>query len=247
MRVLKNDWLKCRQSNPASTSPLICAGVLAYVLAMPSLLLGEESLGVKPLLPIRLSDVHAKLPLHTRVLIEATAIEEFLQQLDGSPPDWARVYGHGNHDPAHDERLFDLNRERDAKRAGNEALQWRIAFAWSGGLSTYDSESGGFRVVLGPRFTPTRWGLVRFKYNDLPGNLVAVPTSHQHEMLLRRITQGESIEIDVVMIGTLTPEESIVYDFSHEQEGLGLIMPVVRVEDIFYLGAPHSSTPVTAD
>jgi len=41
-------------------------------------------------------------------------------------------------------------------------------------------------------------------------------------------------EIDVVMIGRLAPEESLIYDFSHDQEGLGLIMPVVRVDEMFY-------------
>jgi hypothetical protein len=34
----------------------------------------------------------------------------------------------------------------------------------------------------------------------------------------------------VVMTGRLIPDESVVYDFSHDQDGLGLIMPVVRVE-----------------
>ena len=33
------------------------------------------------------------------------------------------VYGHGHHDSGLDERLFTLNRERDAKRAGKEALR----------------------------------------------------------------------------------------------------------------------------
>jgi hypothetical protein len=34
------------------------------------------------------------------------------------------------------------------------------------------------------------------------------------------------------MTGTLIPSESIVYDFSHGEEGRGLIMPVVRVERV---------------
>ena len=59
------------------------------------------------------------------------------------------------------------------------------------------------------------------------------------ESLIRKIEQGQSIEIDVVMVGTLIPGESIVYDFSHEQEGLGLIMPVVRVDEIMYLIPPR--------
>lgn len=232
------DWLTRRPTNRTLIPLVICTIAFAGLLAIPTKLFGEEPLGVKFILPIRLSDLHTQLTFHTRVLVDAAVIEQFLQQLDGTPPDWARVYGHGHHDPAHDERLFDLNRERDAKRAGNEALRWRIAFAWSGELSRYDPESGGFRVVLGPRFTPTSWGLVRFKYEDLPGNLVAVSLPPQREILLRKLSHKQSIEIDVVMIGTLIPEESIVYDFSHEQEGLGLIMPVVRIEDIVYLLDP---------
>ena len=37
------------------------------------------------------------------------------------------------------------------------------------------------------------------------------------------------------MVGRLIPEESLVYDFSHDEEGLGLIMPVVRIERVEYL------------
>src|SRR5215475_8581953 len=85
----------------------------------------------------------------------------------------AMVYSHGHHDPALDERLFMLNRERDAKRAGNPALTQLVTFVWFGELSRYDEEAGGFRVALGPKLTPTRWGLVRFKYEDLQGELVA--------------------------------------------------------------------------
>lgn len=37
------------------------------------------------------------------------------------------------------------------------------------------------------------------------------------------------------MTGRLIPEEPIVYDFSHDEEGRGLIMPVVRIERIDFL------------
>lgn len=187
-----------------------------------------------PLLSLRLSDIRTVLPPDTHVLIDPAAIEQFLQTLEGAQPDWAAVYGGGHHDRDHDERLFNLNRERDARREGNDALRWRIAFLWSGELSAYDPETGGFRVALGPRFTPTSWGVVRFKYEDLPGDLIAVPPPDQRASLRKNVEQGRSIDIDVVMIGTLVPEESLVYDFSHDQEGLGLIMPVVRVEEIVY-------------
>ena len=43
------------------------------------------------------------------------------------------------------------------------------------------------------------------------------------------------MEMDRVMTGRLIPDESLVYDFSHEEEGQGLIMPVIRVERVYYL------------
>jgi len=85
----------------------------------------------------------------------------------------------------------------------------------------------------------TMWGMVRFKYEDLPGNLTAVPAHDQRDVLLEHRRQGRSIDIHVVMAGTLIPDESIVYDFSHEEEGLGLIMPVVRVDQLLYLRSPQ--------
>ena len=238
MQVLKNDWLKCFRTDPAITVVGICIVTLACLPPIPTSLFGEESLGRKTLLSIRLSDIHTQLPPDTHVLIDAAAIEQYLGGLDGAPPDWATVYGHGHHDPDRDERLFSLNRERDAKREGNRALHWRVAFAWTGELSTYDPETDGYRVALGPRSTPTSWGMIRFKFEDFPWNSTVVLRSPQRENLLRRIGQKQSVELDVVMMGTLVPEESILYDFSHEQEGLGVIMPVVRVEDVFYLIAP---------
>ncbi len=238
VQVLKNDWLKRRRTDSAITVACICTVALACPPAIPTALYGEDSLGVKTLLSIRLSDIHTQLPPDTQVLLDAAAIEQFLHGLDGGPPDWAPLYGDGHHNPERDERLFKLNRERDARREGNQALPRRIAFVWSGELSTYESETDGFHVALGPRFTPTSWGMVRFKPEDLPGNLTVVPTSPQREKLLRRMGQKQSVELDVVMMGSLVPEESILYDFSHEQEGLGVIMPVVRVEDVFYLLAP---------
>ena len=37
------------------------------------------------------------------------------------------------------------------------------------------------------------------------------------------------------MSGRLIPEESIIYDFSHDEEGVGVVMPVVRIEQLDYL------------
>ena len=197
--------------------------------------LAEDAIGMRPLLTITRKDLHTVLPPDCHILINPHSIEQFLDALDGSPPDWGVVYGRGHHDPAHDERLFTLNRERDAKRTGNPALRQLITFVWFGELSRYDAEAGGFRVAVGPKLTPTRWGVVRFKYEDLQGELVAKVSAPLRGELEQRFARGESIDIIVAMTGRLIPEESMVYDFSHDQEGLGVIMPVVKVERLDYL------------
>ena len=74
----------------------------------------EDALGTRPLLTIGRKDLHTILPPDSRLLIDPHSIEEFLDTLDGIPPDWALIYGSGHQDPHHDERLFMLNRERDA-------------------------------------------------------------------------------------------------------------------------------------
>src|SRR5512145_2478552 len=101
--------------------------------------LAEDAIGARPLLTIAPKDLHTILPSDSRLLIDPHSIEQFLDSLDKAPPDWNRVYGHGHLDPDHDERLFTLNRQRDAKRAGNPALRQRITFVWFGELSRYDA------------------------------------------------------------------------------------------------------------
>jgi hypothetical protein len=195
----------------------------------------EDAIGARPLLTIAHKDLHTILPPDCHILIDPHSIEQFLDALDGNPPDWGLVCGHGHHDPGHDERLFTLNRERDAKRAGNPALTQLITFVWFGELSRYDADAGGFRVALGPKLTPTRWGVVRFKYENLPGDLLAKASATMRSELEQRLAQGESFFMTVAMTGRLIPDESIAYDFSHDQEGLGVIMPVVKVERLDYL------------
>ena len=168
----------------------------------------EDAIGTRPLLTITLQDLPRILPADSRLLIDPHSIEQFLDALDGNPPDWGLVYGHGHHDPGHDERLFTLNRERDAKRAGNPALTQLITFVWFGELSRYDAEAGGFRVALGPKLTPTRWGVVRFKYEDLQGDLVATASGKLRSQLEQRFARGESIDLTVAMTGRLIPDES---------------------------------------
>jgi len=195
----------------------------------------EDSLGVRPLLTIAPKDLHTILPRAAHILIDPRSIEQFLDALDKTPPDWGLVYGYGHHNPARDERLFTLNRERDAKRAGNPVLTQLITFVWFGELSRYDAKAGGFHVALGPKFTPTRWGVVRFKYEYFQGDLVAKASETLQGKLEQRFARGESVDIIVAMTGRLIPDESILYDFSHDQEGLGVIMPVVQVERLDYL------------
>ena len=188
--------------------------------------------GSSPLRYLNLDELDSILPPDATVLIRPASIEEFLTELDGEPPDWSAVYGHGHHDPGHDERLFALNRERDAKREGKQALLKQVVFTWSGALSRYDSVIGGFPIALGPKFIKTTWGMVRFKPEETPGNLSIATDASQQGFLEGLLKQHHPVEIDVVMTGRLIPEESIVYDFSHEEEGLGLIMPFVRVEQV---------------
>lgn len=201
----------------------------------PVLARAEESIGVRTLRGIPLEQLRSILPEDTHILVERNAIEAFLAALEGNPPDWVAVYGHGHHDPGRDERLFNLNRERDARREGNPVLGWSVAFIWPGEVSRYDRERGGYAVSVGPEFNQTEWGVVRFKPDDLPANLRVIPAHRQQAELYRRIERNEKVELSVVMVGKLIPDESIVYDFSHDREGLGLIMPVVRVERVEYL------------
>jgi hypothetical protein len=195
----------------------------------------EDAIGTRPLLTIARKDLHTILPSDCHILIDPHSIEQFLDVLDGNPPDWGLVYGHGHHDPALDERLFTLNRDRDAKRQGKEALQWTVVFLWSADLSRYDPTTGGFSLAIGPIFTPTRWGVVRFKPEEVPSNLVVIANPSIRDVLRRQLDAGRKIGIEVAMVGRLIPDESLVYDFSHDEKGLGIIMPVVRIERVEYL------------
>lgn len=216
----------------------LATALLALACLAPAIGRAEGLSGVQPL-HREFSAALGSLPPQSRLLLEPESIEAFLTALEGHPPDWATVYGQGHHDPGHDDRLFALNRERDAHRAGNGALQWMVAFVWLGELSRFDQEEGGFRVALGPKFNRTGWGDVRFKHEDLPATLIAL-AGDETPHLETRLQRGERIDIEVLMAGRLIEEESLVYDFSHEAEGEGVIMPVVRVEAVAFLLREHS-------
>ncbi len=209
--------------------PLLC---LSGLIIFPATMQADDGIGLRPLRTILPAKLASILPSDTHVLIERSAIEAFLVALEGAPPDWATIYGHGHHDPAHDERLFNLNRERDAAREGNLALNWRVAFVWPGELSQFDPETKSYAVAVGPEFNATSWGMVRFKPEEFPSNLRVRPDKKLAGRISRSLAKREKVQVLVVMAGMLIPSESIIYDFSHEEEGVGLIMPVVRVEQV---------------
>ncbi len=217
--------------------PLVC---LCSLVLLPTTIQADDSVGLRPLRTIPPSKLASILPSGTHVLIERSAIEAFLVALERTPPDWATVYGHGHHDPEHDERLFNLNRDRDAAREGNPVLNWRVAFTWPGELSQFDPATQSYAVAVGPEFNGTGWGIVRFKPEEFPNNLRVRPVKKLAGRIRRSVDKGEKAHVLVVMAGVLIPLESIIYDFSHEEEGVGLIMPVVRIEqvEVIFRGPP---------
>lgn len=193
--------------------------------------------GIQPLLEINEQSIQSLIPSTVQPLIFSHEIETFLQELEGSPPDWEQL--HHPDMTEQSERLFQFNRQRDSARTDKEArLQQPVAFVWGGILRHYLPESQGFSIALGPELTKTSWGIIRFKPVDLPNNLVAVPTPDLRTSLLVRQQSQESIEIVVVCIGTLIADESLIYGFSHDGNHEGMILPVVSVHKMMYLLKP---------
>lgn len=174
-----------------------------------------------------------------RALLTAADQERFLHELEKQPPDWNQL-----HDQPGEElgaRLFNFNRQRDATREGHPLLSQRVAFWWSGALGEYQEAHRGFSVVMGPEFTKTNWGLIRFKPLQLPHEMVAVPSVAGLRTLLDRHAKGEHVEIRILFTGTLIPWESVIYAFSHDGTDQGLIMPVVQVDGVRYFLRPISN------
>lgn len=213
---------------------LSCLFLLSLVLT-PGTTRSDDGVRIGPLRAMPLSQLASILPPDTLLLIERTQIETFLASLDGTPPDWATVYGEGHHDPGYDDRLFQLNRARDAAREGNPALSQRVAFVWLGELSRLDARNEGYAIPLGPELNITTWGIVRFKPDDVPSNLRAISDTHLSREINDRLSAHERVTVLTVMTGVLIPSESLIYDFSHDAEGVGMIMPVVRLEQVDFL------------
>ena len=171
-----------------------------------------------------------------RTLLTAADQERFLNELEKQPPDWNQL-----HDPPGEElgaRLFDFNRQRDTAREGHPLLSQRVAFWWSGVLGEYQEAHRGFSVVMGPEFTQTTWGLVRFKPRQLPHEMIAVLSAAGFRTLPDRHAKGEHVAIGILFTGRLIPWESIIYAFSHDGMEQGLIMPVVQVDGVRYFLGP---------
>jgi hypothetical protein len=190
--------------------------------------------GVQPLLELDGQSIHDLIPASIQPLILSPEIEQFLHELEGAPPDWTQL--RHSDITKQSERLFRFNRQRDKTRAAKNAiLEKPIAFLWTGILRQYLPEYQGFFLALGPELTHTSWGIIRFKPINLPDYLVATPALDVRKQLVTQQEQGEVIEIVVVCIGTLVPDESLIYGFSHDGDHKGMILPVVSVKNILYI------------
>lgn len=197
----------------------------------------DSTNGIQPLLELKNQSIHDLIPASIQPLIFSGEIEQFLENLEGVPPNWTQLRHFDITQQS--ERLFQFNRKRDkARTAKNAMLEKPIAFLWAGVLRHYLREYQGFSLALGPEVTHTSWGIIRFKPITLPDYLVATPSLEVREQLLTQQKQGEVIEIVVVCIGTLVPDESLIYGFSHDGEQKGMILPVVSVQNILYILKP---------
>ena len=192
----------------------------------------EPPNGVQSLVVMSNQTPHSLVVDGVRALFEAHELESFLNELEKQPPNWAEVHGPAGDD--HNDRLFALNRQRDKTRESHPLLKTRVAFLWSGLITRYEPSVKGYRVAIGPEMTQTKWGIVRFKPSGLPSDMVAVPSPTLLARLQQGISAGEKIEIGILFTGRLIPDESIIYDFSHDGSGQGMVMPVVQVDGIQY-------------
>lgn len=192
----------------------------------------EPPEGIRPLQVLK-SSIDAVIPAGVALLNDSKIAEEFLVQLEGNPPDWKFLFG-GNVDERYD-RLFDESEKRDARRMGNALLKKTIAFLWDGFLTSVRDDKPGFAVSIGPRQIQTSWGIVRFKIAALPYEMTAMPSAESFENIKEKRSRKEEVAILILFQGKLIPEESLMYDFSTEKEGEGMILPIVEVTQVDYL------------
>ena len=165
-------------------------------------------------------------------LDESSVTEQFLRKLEGHPPDWAYLYGK-NVDERY-ERLFDESEKRNTLRTDNPNLTQPIAFLWDGFLTRVRDDNPGFGVSIGPRYIQTSWGIVRFKLANEPREMTAMPTPKVFDVLKQRRSQKEEVPIMILYRGTLAHAASLMYDFSTQKEGEGMILPIVELTQVDY-------------
>ncbi len=193
----------------------------------------KTNTGIQPLLELESQSIHGYISLSIKPLIHSNEIEQFLRTLELAPPDWTQLQHPDMTEQS--ERLFQFNRKRDKVRSTKNALMEQpVAFIWAGILRQYLPEYEGFSIALGPEFTKSSWGIIRFKPINLPDYLITIPPPDLRKELLSRQQQGEQLEITVVCIGTLTPDESLIYAFSHDDHKDGMILPVVSIQKMMY-------------
>ena len=190
--------------------------------------------GVRPLFILNEeSSLASYVSKDTIFLNDPGTIENFLKKLEGAPPDWKYLYG-SNVDERYD-RLFDEVERRDEARAGHRLLNQHIAFVWHGNLTSFRPQHKGFGVAIGPLQIQTSWGIVRFKIANAPFEMVAVPPADQLENTKTKRARGDDIDIHIIYSGTLMEAESVLYDFSTEKEGEGMILPIVVLDHVDYI------------
>ena len=189
--------------------------------------------GVRPLVMTQGNSLASHVSSGTIFLNEPSIIEEFLEKLEGTSPNWKYLYG-SNVDERYD-RLFEEMEKRDKARIGHALLNQHIAFVWYGNLTSYRAEYRGFGVAIGPMKIQTNWGIVRFKISNAPFEMVAVPSADQLKTIQDRRTRGEEINIQIMYSGSLMEAESVLFDFSTEKEGEGMILPIVMLDQVDYM------------
>ncbi len=193
----------------------------------------DTNYGIQPLLELEGQSIQTFIPSSIQPLIISEEIELFLQELEHEPPDWTQLQHPDMTEQS--ERLFQFNRTRDKARSKENALmEQSVAFLWTGMLRQYLPKYHGFSLALGPELTQSSWGIIRFKPINLPDYLVAIPPPAMRKDLLSRQQQGEQLEIVVVCVGTLIPDESLIYAFSHDDHNDGMILPVVSIQNLMY-------------
>ena len=190
-------------------------------------------LGITPLQDLHGKTPHSLIPAHIRPLLTPQELEQYLVQLEGTPPLWESLSSHDMMEQS--DRLFAFNRERDEVREDKLQLrQHPIAFVWSGELRHYNEEHHGYHISLGPEIIPTSWGLVRFKPQDIPDFMIATISHETTARPLKDLGRTGPQDIGILFMGTLVESEAIMYAFSHDGDQEGMILPVVNITAVTY-------------